>query len=509
MERINQQIERVKRIFAKYNLFKWITLLGGVYLLAETVRNTCYGAESEFQILREYYYYRGCVFFLVLIILLRKVKIWNPLYLACIFGYAGYSVKYLIDHRSDYGEQLAQLNNAKYLAQGLFLLVILDVILSKQLSKLNMNNKLFVIVAFLAIIMVNALNYYYAQFILMPSLALFVTPMTKKQWQYFVDCLSIGFYLAFAWIMAKSLIDVPFTGERYYGTFLNLYTAAAFAGCAFICAVYMFIRSKDFKYCSYIRIACLTAMIFPVISVSMIGARSAQFAILVTLFFCFSIFGDISKIKKRICVAAVIFTVFLAVGTVILIVLSYNRELIEHLPKNFIIYKLEYWMNRGRTLMTSSSRTGLFSAGTLVNAIDSFSSGRLSIYYEAIRTNTWFGSSNLTVVTDYVAVVYPHNGYLLWTRAFGWIGGIPAIAWFFIGLVNSIKQTVKRNKAFYLTVIWTVYLATTFFTDCILWDYPPCFVLILLQYPLLIQFKSDECEKETEDRIIDKENLAN
>ncbi len=497
---------------------KYITLICGTLLLAETIRNVCHGVEEEFQIFKEYYFYRGCIFFLLVILLLRRIKIKNPIYIAAIVGYTGYSVKYLIEQSVNYGEHLVKLNNVKYAAMGLFWLVILDVIVSKNLTTLSKMNRVYVVLAIVAVVMSHALNYYYAHFVLVPSLALFLTPLTKEQWNYFTDCLAMGFYLAFVWIMAKSLIAVPFTGARYYGTFLNLYTASSFAGGAFIACMYFYIKFKKDNYNKLFPAAALIAMIFPLFSISIIGARSAQLAVIVSLLIAFIMLADnISVVKKRARTALVIFGVFLVVGTIVLIILSkIDPKIAGKIPNKFLANKLSYWIGRGKTLMKADSVTGYFPEGSLMNALDRFASTRFTIIAESLRTTKLLGSYDLTVVTPYIAVVYPHNTYLTWLRAYGWLGGIPVIAWFFGGLVTTIKNTVKGKMEYILPALLFVYCASSFISDTLMWECPIIFMLLLLQYPILINFKENEkCDVEAKETNADnhneisKKNLAN
>ena len=73
---------------------------------------------------------------------------------------------------------------------------------------------------------------------------------------------STSMWLSVTALFVKSLIAVPYTGERYLGTFLNISTAGALAGCGVVCAFYWLLlsRGKD-KKTNILRIFSVIALI--------------------------------------------------------------------------------------------------------------------------------------------------------------------------------------------------------------------------------------------------------
>lgn len=499
MEKLKIQTDRIWKLLVEKRVVKLITLLMGTYLLAETCRNLCYGAESEFQIFRDYYFYRASAFILVTIICMRRITFKSIILWAYVAGYVGYVLRYLYVHQNDYGPDYELFLKSKFVAEGLFILIILDVIISKKVTRLDKKKLGYIVITLAAVVITHILNYEFSKCVLFPAVALFLTPISKKQWKVFTDCLAFGFYAAFVWIMGKSLYYVPYTGGRYYGAFLNLYTSGAFAAGALMCSIYFAIKlSRNWRKTKWGLILSVLSMGFPLYSLAIIGARSAQVGVFLSLMLVFVFVWKQPEraTMKRRGIAVVFATVLLlAAGSGLLAFMNRwdSKTVAEGIANPFIASKLHYWVGRANTFMDTDSKYGVIPEGTIWNAIDRFSSDRLSIAIESIRTNTLLGSSYIGVDTDKVSFMYPHNNYLTWLRAYGWVGGIPVIIWFITYLFFCVRRIIDRDDGFLLPFLWVVFCAGLFLTDTMLWGYPVSAILIFLQYPMLVM-QEDEAE---------------
>ena len=177
--------ERLKEV-----VFTLIT----IYLLLKTCTNVVYGTSAPYQVYRDYYNYRAIAFFLVLILLLRKIsfKSWSMIFLA-----VGYTVAAL-KHFSVAGYEISYYNamRSKWMATGLFLLVLADVIRSGNRTKWKKSAKIVVPVLLLAVGCALAFCYQSCVILIMPVLALYLTPISKRRWVWLADRFTVSYYLA-------------------------------------------------------------------------------------------------------------------------------------------------------------------------------------------------------------------------------------------------------------------------------------------------------------------------
>ena len=94
-----------------------------------------------------------------------------------------------------------------------------------------------------------------------------------------IIALSGGFYLAFLYTMIKSFLVVPYTGERYYGIFINHGLFGIFIGGAFVCALYWLLeflmRKKKNKFAI---VLFSSAVLFTIVCLFINAARISQVA---------------------------------------------------------------------------------------------------------------------------------------------------------------------------------------------------------------------------------------
>lgn len=61
------------------------------------------------------------------------------------------------------------------------------------------------------------------------------------------------------------------------------------------------------------------------------------------------------------------------------------------------------------------------------------------------------------------------------------------IAWFLASFVTATKRVIKKDYTCLLTFLWTGFLLMLMLAETVLWIYVPAFVLLMVQYPLLVK----------------------
>ena len=476
--------ERLKEV-----VFTLIT----IYLLLKTCTNVVYGTSAPYQVYRDYYNYRAIAFFLVLILLLRKIsfKSWSMIFLA-----VGYTVAAL-KHFSVAGYEISYYNamRSKWMATGLFLLVLADVIRSGNRTKWKKSAKIVVPVLLLAVGCALAFCYQSCVILIMPVLALYLTPISKRRWVWLADRFTVSYYLAVVWLMTKSLRIVPYSegllGGKYCGIFTNAGPVGIVCAGACVCVLYWFYRAfRKEEHMLAKKIIAVLLMIFPLWTTFITGSRTAEMG-LVGLFILAFIFWPRQKKEnqwKRRCVVMLVELVLIGgFGLAALYMLGKaDYSVIEEFPIETVRSRLILWRSAVSRALNNPAAENL-KEGSLLNMIDGFSNYRISIPLKAISTLTPFGQYSYAVELGGMTYVHPHNNYVAWLMVYGWVGGIGVILGYFTAFVNLARRSLKKDDACVFGFLWLAYMTFVMFTEFIPWYFLVAAVMAMVPYPLLIE----------------------
>lgn len=472
-----------------------------LYLLLKVCTNLAYGSASSYQTFKDYFYYRAVVFFLVALILIRRVSLLNIPVLTTAAVYTIASVKYFVGHYTvaAYGIENQNAAVAKCTAWGLFLIILVDIIRTGNKTSYNKRNKNFALITLVAFSLALAMGFQHSLCLICPFAALYLTPISKKKWIWFVECFTVAYYGAFVWVMTKSLITIPpysVTSDRWYynGIFRDSWPGGIFCAGAFACVVYWFIKfwtaDKRNVFRNMIIVGvCTLAMVYPVYATLIIASRSAEAGILGCVLFGYVFVTSKPENniwKKRgigvlttILVAAVCAIVFLR------LLINVDADSVA-LPQGMLRNYFVRLVDMAKRTFTGEGAYDYFPKGSFLSAIDELSSSRLCILVESIKNVSFFGSEQVLVLVG-KEYFHPHNTYVTWLLMYGWLGGASMNIWFFSFLVKSIKGVMKRELICLFPFLWGVLLTFAMLTQFLPWVYPAAFVLFFVQYPLLIE----------------------
>lgn len=128
---------------------------------------------------------------------------------------------------------------------------------------------------------------------------------------------------------------------------------------------------------------------------------------------------------------------------------------------------------------------------SVLETIDSFSGGRLTILKNGLKMVTFMGGSKLAIeVSD--KVMAPHNTYLTWLLLYGWIAGGSIVVWYLSYFVSAIKGFFSNKKYLLFTALWAVLCGIAFWAEGEYHYNLSIFLILVFQYPLLAYNSREE-----------------
>jgi len=499
MQKLKPCIQKIKSDKKFNDIINLFLVVLCTFFFLKMVLNLGYVSESLYQTHRDYFLGVAVSFFLLAVLVLQRVKLKNIWVYIFAIVYFVVATQWLKINELNWGEELQNVYKMRWICGGLLGISLIDAIRYKKVILLkNRNvflNSLFLVATLLACI-ISGLNYY-SYILLLPFVYFYLLGFESKDWKKWIFCFSAGYYISFVYTMIKSFQAVPYTGERYYGIYINHGMFGIMIGGAFVCALWWIIVAFQKKASVWIRVIVFVPAIFCLVCLVMNGARVAELAVLVTSIVALCVWGG-KRTKEKILyrVAFVLIAVVIAIigGLTILVNFNkYDEETMELLIENEVLrQKIMYWWQRADTLFNAESIYGVFEEGSIMNALDRFSSSRLSIFTTYLRDLNLFGHDNLYVQLKDVSVFHPHNTFIYWLYGLGVIPGMFLMIWVVSYMIIAIKKAIAQDEMYIISFLWVVYFLVASLNEDIFWAYIVGFGVLMLHYPLLINMKSQE-----------------
>lgn len=469
---------------------------------------------STFQVFKDLYFYGACCGLMLMTLAIKRARLftWPKIVftLVCVAGIIFY--QYI--RRNDWGPNYRDMLISKHLSYMIFALVIWNIIETRKIVGFSVKSRVFAAIFLAAFITGLILGKDYIAVIIIPIVSWYQTPMDSEKWKKFIDYLSGSVYLVYSFYMTKSFIVMPngFQSGRYVGIFVFPAIGGVLSALAIMAGYHIWLIIKDRIGNKYLRIPVLVLLLaYPLIGFFMIFNRASVLSLVFALVFMFIIGAKDERKRKAskrgIVIIGVVLVLF--IGYIVTVKVLQNSNLTgitEYLEKNGEKPGM-YIINRFiGTVSIKGSRTGIFKAGTLLNAFDTMSSTRLSIYYLGIKNIKLLGGSDLGVVLpNGDEVAHTHNTYLDWLLRLGYIGGTLMIVWFFAVVVMAVRRYLEYDDAIAPTVLWSAFCIPFCFLERELFINLPLVLLLILQHPLLMDF-SGETKSISPKSVIDSGN---
>ena len=325
--------------------------------------------------------------------------------------------------------------------------------------------------------------------IICPVIIFFWTDISSEKWVELIDCLTLAMYSVFVLLFTRSLVlapDVVDVDGRYLGTFLNTSKIGEICGLALICVLYFAVRSIYAKKSVLRTILVLTPVaIYPLIGLCMIEGRTAALGVILA---CVSIFLFLhGRGKKHTFIRfAILAGITIIVSVSVLVLAKYLANGIE--TGKIDEDSLSYLNSHIAAMAVRDESRGAYEANSLLNSLDFFSSGRLTLWRECVGDIILWGR-----IPE--AKLYTHSTYLFWYVGYGYIGGLIISIWFVATCVAIIVKAKDRNHEMIMPVLWGAFLVGFLFASNEYLESIGVMVFVLLQYPLLAYRKSHKGEE--------------
>ena len=414
--------------------------------------------------------------FLIRKIPLKKFEVWGALICGALFLVFWFRHKEI--NVANYGEVYFRVLAYTWISWMLFVVLFVDLFRASGILSFLRANWWKLILYILFVVITVTTNKEFLIPVLCPIFAFITTNKSKEEWLAVCDCAGIAYYISYVFMMTKSLLVAPeaFQSGRYMGVFLSVENMGAFCGMAFVCVLYLGIRIAHLpnrKWYSFI-IPILLA-VYPIYGVLVNASRTTQMALILTVLFAFVFMhrkGGAKETAKRF-LFALLAIVILAVGLFVLAKI-FDKEL-----KSGKVYspRQKYIIAHIAKLADDEHDSHYFEKGSILNALDGFSSKRLRCWAEAAKQIEFEG--HLYEIREPLKFASPHNFFLQKMIEMGWIKGILFNAYIFASLGVGLYACLKRDDSIVFPTLWMLYSIPVLGSTIISWN-------SILSYGLLL-----------------------
>lgn len=391
--------------------------------------------------------------FMAYLFLIKKVQ---------LFNWASLAVTVILIplhywHRSAYlqSADLLKSMDIEIWSQWLVLMIIVDMIRTAKITVNNLKKVNYVSVGLYILtyimMMVCRNGRKEPNILIFPLLLFFFLPLIEEEKEKLIYRFCDSWCLAFVYMIIKSLIENPYTGGRYYGSFVNIGAFGVFVGGAFATALFRVIDAKRKKGVKSLEFRLGLAYIVLISAfIIIIGTRTLFLGLISCLAFMFVLgIKDIPRetMAKRLKILLVLFVISVIAVVVLAFAckdLNYKQWLTEaNSGKNgsiaFIVTKF-IEMGFGATCFNAE----IFKPHSIINYLDIFSSGRLSLAKVFLENSKLLGTNGIGYQIGNYYAFTAHNAYIHLIYLYG-IGGVCMIGWFVVSLIMAACKWIKKR----------------------------------------------------------------
>lgn len=441
---------------------------------------------EKYDVPKNYWYYLGVVLSLVLIFVIRKIsfkdyEVWISL---CI----GFAFKYLYFKRHNinadyYGEIYSKVISYTWVIWILFATLMVNCIRRRYI--ISVIRKKFVAILIYGLIATVSFVVFKQTVIpiICPVLALVFSEIGDDEWNDTVNCFAVGVYASFVYLIVKSMIYYPdvYENGRYMGGFCSVENMGMFCGAALVCCLYFFVKTVRMeKRKWYILLIVIIMGALPAYVIAKTDSRTTILGVLLASVFAF-IF-----VRKKTTNKAILIRMGVVVVTTVAFVL-FLFALGRHLSKGYLSGKYDYekmgYLTRHIVVLGESKyRKGYFGDDSILNVINSFASGRLVCYAEAIKQIEWKGHEFRDEPPYHIAS--SHNFFITRLIEMGLIPGALMCLWVLFCIVNGCRLCARGSDTAIFSLMWTVYSVVILSCTITRWYSLIPFGMYFLSYPL-------------------------
>ena len=291
----------------------------------------------------------------------------------------------------------------------------------------------------------------------------------SKRVENLIICFAVSNILGTTYVACLSFLAVPYTGEaRYYGIFTYLHGYGMYIGSGIVCCIFLIVCGYRKKW-NMKRLLCIVLPFlgFETFTFVVVNSRSALLGIIALAI----VFGCVmlSKIKRKKIAVGIVLAVIVAVATFVgaIVYLGVNYD--SHLDFMEANKALAFYASVMSRTLRSDYSVGIFPAGTLPNAIDTFTNQRLSIWKRIVDQLKWFGGNSGYIKVTEEWTTGPHSTYMGYLNMWGIVvGTLYCVALFYV-LVKAAKLLKKNseNGIALFGLMWYVFSLAVFINEMV------------------------------------------
>lgn len=500
------EITILKKKIDLWKVKEFVVFVLGVICLAMTNIFLINGQNEIYQTLKDIQYAKAFFMLAAFMFVVQRVRLinWQSLVVSCIYWPFGYMYR---ESRAVYGPDIFNRDKVVVFVVWLFLLIVVDMIVYKKYTPLEKFNKgslgFFALMAFFLVFFRNGRNH---PIILLMAFIFYLIPMNLEKWKQVVNWLCYGHFVAFVIMIRRSLVNNPEVDPnmgRWYGDFLNIGDFGLFLGAVIATVLYQLYRTKKEKGRKNVEyifwMVALAVTVWAVLRVSTITC------LIGILFIC--LMGFVVVRKNAAVLNSLFRFVLVTVGLVIIGIVGFlalkglsnmdleywNRQMLEGnvIIKPFanLVARAHYMFDETRTFSNSTA----FEPGTIINYLDLFTSGRLSIIKVFSEKYNIVGNPSIGMQVGWYFAYNTHNTYAQTIYDYGYVGGGLYLAFLVYCTVASAVKFIKEKQIFTVFgCVWMAMLLGVMNGESAFMYFPIIVMTFLVIYPIMVKVEKVE-----------------
>lgn len=472
--------------------------IAAILCLTYTIIFSCDMGNELYQTLKNIAAAKALFMLTLFFFIIQRVRLinWQSLVVSLLYWPIGYTYKMAMAESPDL------YNRDKVVAWiiWLVLLILVDMVVYKKVNPLNkFNNVALFIYSGMTIFMIffrNGRNY---PIVLVLALLFYLIPINKEKWKKVINYFCYSWLLAFFIIFYRSMTNHPELNPngRWYGDFLNIGDFGLFMGCVIAVIFYKLYQTKKEAGIKSIPFICYFLLLLPIMwTILRVNTITMFIGIGCIFFMSLIISGQENNLKNavfRLISLSLALIILCILGFILLKLLSntdydYWIDVLKNgnpflKPVANIIKRAHYMFAETRTFADS----GLFEPTSIVNYIDLFTSGRLSIIKMFSEHFNYAGNISAGIQVGEYFAFNAHNTYAQVIYEYGYIGGGFFILWLGYSTVASAVQYIREKKPHnILLCMWMAMTLGVLLGEMVNLYIPIMLMTLVLTYPVMI-----------------------
>lgn len=500
---LNKKLEINKKTFLQVK--KFVVSLITIYFFAMMILLLIDGQNEIYQTLKNIQYAKAIFAFAAFMFVVQKVRLfnWQSLVVSLLYSPLGYIWR----QSRAFAPDMFNYDRVLVWIVWLLLMIAVDMAVYKKHTPLERFNKgslaFFALMTTFLLFFRNGRNY---PIVLVLAFMFYLIPMTEGRWKYVVNRMCYGYMAALTVVLYQSVtehLEVNSFNGRWYGSFVNIGDFGLFLGGAVAVIFYQLYRIKNTKgRLSFAYVLWMLALIVTGWAVLRVSTVTCFIGIIFTLIMGVVVIRKKATLKNTTFrfVAMLIFIMIAAVvGFMVLKALTntdeqYWKTMLREgntflKPLANIICRAHYMFNSTETLYGM----GIFEPGSIINCVDLFTSGRLSIIKAFSEYFNIVGNAPMGMQVGTYFAYTTHNTYSQVIFDYGYVAGGLYLAFLVYATIYSAVKFIKEKKPVQaFPCIWMAMLLGVLSGESAHFYFPVVTITFLVVYPVIVKVEKKE-----------------